>query len=712
MSVTTTDGGRAPSEHPPSKKPFRAGPKRLLQLNPTDLLPTEEEWSAARIISPLIDRVDKSTLFVACKLFADPLGRRRSLGALSFLAHLLRYSTVDQMSLFAGSEICDVAKIHIPNMLKMCRNKKINGWPWCYDTTTKYISLFVAVGVLITHENKPGIYYLPLGAYVLLPKRAEQSIEKLATRRSKVRESAAFQQATIHCTVHKAAKGLGTSLGELSLGLVLDEQAAQVAIQEMYNVFYQEGLTPSPAMSTALLQVFSKHVPSLLRPNPKDSHRKFFAMGNQAAVAAHISPANQPAQTATANLPTILRQSAQESTIPNQESTHDDSMVDSAFSDITLITLIPQVLPSDCITEKNTLPLSAESTKSGSFGENIVDSQPPMVVVPSPHPLLDGPLSSAQLLAWRFSGEDHLDRAAMLREDHTTDHLAGLLSERYNHNNQKMRHYRRLIQEDLRSLDIAIIDALLRSQFPDPHHRKAELGGGWITQKYKEHRTGATEPLQEVIAWANTTYTYDKMQTALARVADQQVVLNQPSKRPLPEDIIVDSESLPAFWTGGGASALFQQGIFYVDLAGDLLDCDEYERWRENEVKELRKSDQTDDWDLLRDTRAYLEQRLLPTLCSPEEEARLLESLPAPLKAWLNLLEAITDPDYEELRITIAPVSRWRVIEVRNKHSGDVQCFRHAEEVERFAQAREATLCSCEDEIEGKDAFAIAQRNA
>ncbi|MGH2638943.1 MAG: hypothetical protein ACRDF4_06645, partial [Rhabdochlamydiaceae bacterium] len=116
--------------------------------------------------STFIMRVHDSLLWVTCNIFASSRDRRVKRGGILFLAHLLRMSEIIQLSLFPGTEVGDVARIVIPNILKLCRKRQENGWGWCYDTTLKYLHLLIAASVLVTHPHEPGIYYLPFGSRV------------------------------------------------------------------------------------------------------------------------------------------------------------------------------------------------------------------------------------------------------------------------------------------------------------------------------------------------------------------------------------------------------------------------------------------------------------------------------------------------------------------------------------------------------------------
>lgn len=98
-------------------------------------------------------------------------------------------------------------------------------------------------------------------------------------------------------------------------------------------------------------------------------------------------------------------------------------------------------------------------------------------------------------------------------------HLTGLLSRQFNGDDQKVGHYMKLLGQDPRALDIVFVDGLVRSYFPDLRHRQDTLKGGWITRQYKEYREGLRVP-QEILAWANTMYTYHAMRAVLGETAD------------------------------------------------------------------------------------------------------------------------------------------------------------------------------------------------
>src|SRR5713226_2013516 len=229
-----------------------------------------DAYTLAVSVSPHFGRLDASILWVVTKIFADAHDKRVKQGGYLFLAHLLRWCHIDQLSLFAGTELCDVATICIPNILKLCLNKQQNGWVWSYETTLKYLNLLVAAGVLVTRQGEPGIYYLPLGAYTLLPEQAAGQIAKLAGKRARVSQSAAFQRTVMHCALQ------GTPLlspvreevvqAASKDGFLVDEQELHQAAQAICAVIQRhQGVELLPAAMVEVMQVLCDHRPRLLK---------------------------------------------------------------------------------------------------------------------------------------------------------------------------------------------------------------------------------------------------------------------------------------------------------------------------------------------------------------------------------------------------------------------------------------------------------------
>jgi hypothetical protein len=156
----------------------------------------EQHYQEALAICSLYALLDQSIRYALHTVFGPSTDKRVKRGGNIFIAHLLRFGSMVQDSLFPGTEICDCARIVIPNILAFTKDPS---WPWCYDTTLKYLNLLVAAGILITKPEERGIYYLPIGPYVLLQEHAKQQIEHLAHRRTKVSRSTAYMRTVQHC---------------------------------------------------------------------------------------------------------------------------------------------------------------------------------------------------------------------------------------------------------------------------------------------------------------------------------------------------------------------------------------------------------------------------------------------------------------------------------------------------------------------------------
>jgi hypothetical protein len=237
--------------------------------------------------------------------------------------------------------------------------------------------------------------------------------------------------------------------------------------------------------------------------------------------------------------------------------------------------------------------------------------------------------------------------------------LANLLSDFFEQNASRVRHYLALLAQDPRALDIAIIDSIVRSHFPDPRHKPDRLGGPWVTKMYKAYRQGQqVEPA--ILAWANTTYSYGALQVVLAEAARWQEAQGQRCKRPRPEDVIVDS-GLHDFWDSGASQGLNSKGCFGVDLEGALLTCREYEKLRQyllfSATLALPPQEYEYEWI------TYLDW-IRPRICAVEEENWLLANLPGMFRHYLGKLERALDPECYALSVQVAPLSHRRVLVV------------------------------------------------
>lgn len=501
-----------------------------VSINSAQTLP-QEELEQAQLLSDLIRRVDRSTLYVVRKIFADGQDRRVKRGGLLFLACLLRMSIVVQITLWDGTEICDAARIDIPNVYKLWEKRKVTGWKWCYDTTSKYLKLLVAAGVLITAEQvteekrrtkkgERGVYYLPLGNYAFRPEYAKGQLEKLATKRPKVSKSMAFRRTAEHTSVEALMATLGPEKS-------FNEEAAQALIEDVIQTLQKSGKKFTPVERIGLLRVLVEHAPRVY--NGEEKH--LFTVETGRLEHTENEPGGVPA-------------------FRIKDTTHQNGKDKAAQTPITV----------------------------------------PAHPVPS--------FSQENMLVWRFSFEERQG----IREEIQSEELVlpALLTLFFEQNGSRLDHYKKLLEEQQHQvLDLAIIDSLIRSEFPDRPPRdgiKKPLGGGWVTKKKDDFLAGE-QPLKEVVAWASTPYTYEEIWLLFHWAAQRQ------STRPLPEELIVDHEEVADLlrqndhihcltqdgedsaaqhesdWEYSVAETLEAKGYLCVDIGNDLTPCQSYQNW-------------------------------------------------------------------------------------------------------------------------------------
>lgn len=701
----------------------------------------DEERQAAQTISGLIARVDDSILWVASRIFAAPHDRRVKRGGCVFLAHLLRFATLVQLSLFPETEVGDVARIAIPNIFKFCRNKA-NAWPWCYDATLKYLGLLVAAGVLVTRPDEQGIYYLPLDVYALLPEYAEKQIEKLATKRSKVSRSAAFRRTAVHCALPgKQISTNASKIGDSSPFDALDEQEMQRLMQGLDAVIQQrQGVTLLPSTLAEMAQMIAREIPCILKKKgaflakPRGQavqlieatggdcprYRRQIDDSQQAESAICRATADKPGVSIGKKLLSGATAAHQNTFESPRSATNllvagktgdswpmeDSQQVESAIIDraarqpsprsrqnllsgapiayetdqesprcamnLPVISKIadssPDALSDITSITHNFISLSEERiSESVVGGESAIQAENCEVADSAgydgtpEHPLTNT-FSHETLLSWRF-----LQEAGQLEPGETVQsRLAALLSHRYDDNLRRVRHYMKLLGQDHRALDIAIIDGLVRSHFPDPGCRRATLKGGWVTKQYQAYHSGEQVP-EDILAWANTPYSYDAIDAILAEAAARQETAGLPRRRVRPEEVIVDSNLLDArsFWANDAGQGLIYAGCICVDLDGDLFSCIEYE-WRRMELLAtvLECDHGVSDGEMEVELAAYLDW-VSPQVCDRQEEAELLANLPDVLRYCLGKLEKVLDTERYMLDVRVSPLSRRRVITVQ-----------------------------------------------
>ena len=130
---------------------------------------------------------------------------RRCLKGQAFLAQWLRLAHIEQIALLPHEPPHPVAVLTIQNLRVFCTSP-LSAWPWCYDSTTKYLSVLQAAGLLYKVKQPKGMgtsYYFPLTSTPCLPVCAEQ-VQQLTSRRKSVRRSRALQRVAV-CLEEQAA---------------------------------------------------------------------------------------------------------------------------------------------------------------------------------------------------------------------------------------------------------------------------------------------------------------------------------------------------------------------------------------------------------------------------------------------------------------------------------------------------------------------------
>ena len=677
----------------------------LVTMSWTDgqgMLPGAEERQAALAISPLFARVDDSVLWVIIKIFASA-NDGRVVNACLFLAHFLRISMVDQRSLFPNTEVCDVAVVALPSVraLSILEKEKYQ-WPYCYETTLKYFGLLVAAGVFLKPRVKRGngvVYHFPLGIYTLLPEHAGREVAKLAKKRARVSRSNAYQRVAVHCSLEGISSAPGEapvifsskvgSLGPEFLAIdILEVQRVAQAISESVQRHQQVALLPAALLEIA--RVVSEHT---LRVKKSSSLSNTQWMGDSPGyrlAAGNMSAADDQQTIADSNgvesafagargmegspdgaknlqsFPQTTHEAAQESTSAGKNPRTGQETVDSSHSPLTdsLISL-----KKDSLSDISEFTIggqlrrreAAQESTISADGAQIVDSISPderQVTRYLPDLDEDDILAWARCLSEWFVSQDGRSRVG---------------------------HYRKMLRQSPATLHVAIVDAMVRSLFPDPDRNPAALGGGWVTDRYRGYYSGRESVPTEIFAWSQTGLSYDELQMVLEAEAARQVRAGmQRRQRPFPEDLIVDSTSLRDFWLAGGAEGLEDQGYLYVDVNCELLPCQEYQALRRHNVLALAPGEPEADYEIA----TYLHYQE-PWFCDRERAAKLLENSPSLLTENVRVLEDFLGQERYAIEVVVT-LSGLLMIEVSDRNDPrNGWLLRHKKAPQAFIEAWE-----------------------
>ncbi|GHO56421.1 hypothetical protein KSB_48960 [Ktedonobacter robiniae] len=259
-------------------------------------------------------------------------------------------------------------------------------------------------------------------------------------------------------------------------------------------------------------------------------------------------------------------------------------------------------------------------------------------------------------------------------------------SQRFNQTSENVGVYLKRMREHPEWLHVAAVDALVRTWFPDPGRRAARLGGGWVIKKYREYVEEQEEPPAEMVAWAgwmlNGGLSYNHLEWVLEVTAREGSATPDEGKRPLPHEVIIEVGWLQEFWAAGGAQGLERSGYLFVDLDGEFFTPQDYEQYRQAAVDEVLSAPyDPSDAQVMYEIQTYLvwaESQRLPA----EEEQELLTDLPRPLVQWVRALGKRIDTDHYSIGVRLAPRSRRRVIEIREKPTfGQVWHLRNQQQI-------------------------------
>ncbi|EFH84972.1 hypothetical protein [Ktedonobacter racemifer] len=169
-------------------------PESVPSSHPADVEVYEEQVIAQHALQ----MVPVALLEQVQQLFGFPQDRR-CLNGQVFLAHWLRVAHLKQISLVPHEGPQLVAVLTIQSLRAFCTSPSLV-WPWCYDTTTKYISVLQAAGLLLKVKQPKGMgttYYFPLTSTPCLPVCVEQ-VQQLTSRRKSVKRSRALRRVSAH----------------------------------------------------------------------------------------------------------------------------------------------------------------------------------------------------------------------------------------------------------------------------------------------------------------------------------------------------------------------------------------------------------------------------------------------------------------------------------------------------------------------------------
>ena len=566
--------------------------------------PRRDEFQEALSLCPHVARVDDSVLWVVSKIFDSARDRRVKKGGYLFLAYFLRLSTIDQLSLFPGTEKCDVAVVQVRRVIDLCKLPK-DQWPWCYESTLKYLDLLVAAGVFERHHLGRGrgqAIHFPLRPYMLIPEGAEKRLSAMSTKRARVSASAAFTRVVQHCHTQPGSDVASPSSLQSS-PCVPDFVAQEVEKSVLALVAALHNLRDSTGYEAQELQLLKQHLyQHTVRILHETKKGDSFEQDSVPSVGSRSTHTSLAGDSSAAN----RRVKAKNLTLASHPVDSSSSLIESSLI--------------------HTHPLQGnDESLNEDGGTSFVDSA---LTVDSLR------TRCTWLIEFNSGGRDAVRETAQL------------LSEYFSGDETWARHYAKMLRANCGALHLAIVDALVRSSFPDPGHKPDQLGGGWITKRYKAYR-GGEAPVPEIEAWAESPYDYVTIAKVLDTIAG---VVPRDLGRPTPQDVVVQGEQLRDFWREDAALGLESRGISFVEVDGEVLLCAEYQHLRACALREELSHSSLANSEISYETETYLEwtRMQIPQQTDPQE-------VPSWIPRSLARLEAIVDSQVERVEHVCSP---------------------------------------------------------
>jgi hypothetical protein len=578
------------------------------------------------------EQVDASVLLVIERIFSSEVDRR-AINGFQFLAHFLRLAQIMQLALFPG---CDVAVVSFKSVWDLCTTPSY-AWPYSYDATSKYLRLLCALGIFSKprrSKHDPVIYQFPLRPYQA-PIGVDAALTQLSgARNKKVSKSLALQRMINADSTSGKSSRSQRLVGDSSRS-DFDQRLKEAAIA-VRDALAEKGI----AVPAAALQQITAALSEVLLPERSGFGTERQSRGGDSPLVESATLPQADAQRFCSDKQICTEESA---SLPKNLPC-DPKLADSVVSAHTEFNISNSNLSlrENEITEFNGVPVH----ESAISGQRSADSKP----VDEHEASLSSSLDAVQI-----------------------QHDAADLSYLFEKNDSSVGHYTKLLREDHHALRLAAIDAWIRSSWPDRGYKRMKLGGAWVTRQYRAYRAGMVPP-PEILAWAQTDYSYFQIKMALSAIDHSQQKTLRPAVRPWPSEVIMPVSEIedPSFWLYGAAHDLEVRGYLYVDMEGDLVPASRYEQLRlqvvlewSRDLAEVPPSTLDDELEHTRQEEAFIRMReeveayltwVQPQVCQPEPVSPSCQ-LSAQFVEDIEQVKAGLDPSLYEVQPLIIPLT-------------------------------------------------------